>query len=250
MEKYSVYVHIFPNGKKYFGITCHENVNRRFQNGFGYRSQKYMWNAICKYGWNNIEHIVLHSGVNKDEACNLEMKYIKEYNTTCSAFGYNIDNGGFAAGRFTEEMRKQASERIKGKNHPMYGKHISDEHKRRISEGLKGRNLSDETRLKISNARKGKPGRFWTDESKEKVSKSLKGRKMSAKSFQALMERINSYPGRAANARRVICLDTGEIFESLAKAGESIGVPKGNIWRVCSGKRKTVKKLRFAYYEG
>ena len=40
METYSVYVHVFPNGKRYFGITCQEDINRRFQNGYGYRGQK------------------------------------------------------------------------------------------------------------------------------------------------------------------------------------------------------------------
>ena len=249
MDNYSVYVHIFPNGKRYFGITCHDNVNRRFQNGFGYRSQKLLWRAICKYGWENIEHVILHSGISKEEACDLEIKYINEYNTTCSDFGYNIENGGSAPGKFTDEMRKRASERMKGENHPMYGKHLTEEHRQKISQKSKGRHFSEETKKKLSNARKGKPGRVWTEESKKKVSDSLKGRKPSEKSVELLRERINSYPGRAVNARKVICIETGKVFDSLTMAGESIGVSKRCIWRVCNGERKTVHKLTFAYYD-
>lgn len=34
-KKYIVYVHIFPNGKKYFGITS-KAPNQRWENGKGY----------------------------------------------------------------------------------------------------------------------------------------------------------------------------------------------------------------------
>ena len=249
MDKYKVYVHIFPNGKRYYGITSHENEDRRFQKGYGYRSQKLIWNAICKYGWDNIEHVILHENITKESACELERKYIKEFNTTNPNFGYNIEYGGSASGKFTEEMKQKMSDRMKGENHPMYGKHISEEHKRRISEKLKGRHLSEKARENISSAKKGKKGRIWTEESRKKVSESLKGRKPSEKSIEALRSRIESYPGRSANARKVICIETGQIFDSLVKAGESIGVTKKEICRVCSGKRGTVHKLHFEYYD-
>jgi hypothetical protein len=43
-----------------------------------------------------------------------------------------------------------------GENHPMYGKHHSEESKRRISNTLKGRKLPQETKDKMSEAHKGR----------------------------------------------------------------------------------------------
>ena len=43
-----------------------------------------------------------------------------------------------------------------GENHPMYGKHHTEETKKKISEAKKGKTLSEETRRKIGEANKGK----------------------------------------------------------------------------------------------
>jgi len=47
----------------------------------------------------------------------------------------------------TIETRKKISEAKKGKNHHYYNKHMSEEHKHKISESQKGRIVSDMTRL-------------------------------------------------------------------------------------------------------
>ena len=39
MNSYSVYLHITPSKKVYVGITSQTNLNRRWQNGEGYRTQ-------------------------------------------------------------------------------------------------------------------------------------------------------------------------------------------------------------------
>lgn len=72
-NNYSVYMHIFPNGKRYIGITSNE-VNRRWEKGSGYKKQAKMKNAINKYGWENIEHIVLLCNLSKEEACKKEIE--------------------------------------------------------------------------------------------------------------------------------------------------------------------------------
>lgn len=91
--KYSLYVHIFPNGKRYYGITT-QDVNRRWGKGSGYSGQKLIYNAIKKYGWDNIEHKVLFERLDKDVACLLEQSYIALYNTNNIEFGYNVQIGG------------------------------------------------------------------------------------------------------------------------------------------------------------
>lgn len=56
--------------------------------------------------------------------------------------------------------------------------------------------------------------------------------------------------GCGAFRRRVICLDTGIIYESVAKAAIETGCSTSGITDVCQGKRERTKKHRFKYYEG
>lgn len=92
-NNYTVYMHISPSNKKYIGVTG-KNVNDRWRNGTGYRGQKYFYNAIQKYGWDNFEHIILNNHLSKEEAYLLESKYISEYSSNNHEYGYNISSGG------------------------------------------------------------------------------------------------------------------------------------------------------------
>ena len=58
MNNYKVYVHIFPNDKKYVGITMQE-PRELWNRGHGYKKCPKVYQAIMKYGWDNIHHIVL-----------------------------------------------------------------------------------------------------------------------------------------------------------------------------------------------
>ena len=95
MNNWYVYIHIFPNGKKYIGITCQNPINRWRKDGSGYKEQPLMWKAIKKYGWNNIEHKILLEGLSKEEAEQKETELIKEFDTLVeNKKGYNVQNGG------------------------------------------------------------------------------------------------------------------------------------------------------------
>lgn len=117
MERnYKLYVHIAPNGKKYYGITKRK-PEYRWNNGKGYRYNQHFTSAINKYGWSNIEHIVLHEGLDEDEAKELEQYMIQWYDTANRIYGYNNSLGGEGAnGRIqSEETRKKQSEAKMGK---------------------------------------------------------------------------------------------------------------------------------------
>lgn len=49
IENYKVYMHRFPNGKVYIGITC-QKPEYRWNKGKHYRKQSLIFNAIMKYG--------------------------------------------------------------------------------------------------------------------------------------------------------------------------------------------------------
>ena len=126
MNNYTVYVHIFPNNKKYVGITRQSTI-RRWNNGTGYKNSTIMYNAINKYKWHNIEHKILYTNLTKLEAEQMEIKLIKEWELNNPCFGYNIEKGGNATGKIGELQRKKISNTLKElykdkRNHPMYGK--------------------------------------------------------------------------------------------------------------------------------
>lgn len=91
--KYWVYIHLFPNGKRYVGLTKLKTLNWRWKSGEGYKTQQLIYRAIIKYGWKNIQHILYQVDTEK------EMKYLEKYliayyNTTNPLYGYNVSTGG------------------------------------------------------------------------------------------------------------------------------------------------------------
>lgn len=107
---YIVYMHVNKiNQKKYIGITC-QGTEKRWQNGKGYKKQPYFMKAINKYGWDNFDHVILESGLTKEEAGVAEHKYIELYDSANDEKGYNLGLGGEGAGRHSQETRKKMSD--------------------------------------------------------------------------------------------------------------------------------------------
>ena len=83
-----VYIHTFPNEKKYIGISV-SPFARWGKGGSGYREQSRMWEAIQKYGWDNIKHEIILKDLDKTTAKQVETALILQYQTTIPALGYN-----------------------------------------------------------------------------------------------------------------------------------------------------------------
>lgn len=186
---FSVYMHISPSGKRYVGITK-QKVESRWQKG--YKHNSYFTNAIQKYGWDNFEHRIIAENLSKEEACKLEMELIAKYKSNQHDYGYNCSSGGECSGMgvkhiVSDETRKRMSEAHiglqSGENHPMYGRHHTEEAKQKISEKNKGKTFTAEQREKISKANKG---RKMSPEFCEKISKANKGRKLSEEHKQKI----------------------------------------------------------------
>ena len=158
---YTVYEHVFPNGKKYVGITCRP-VKQRWKGGYqGYLHNKYMTNAILKYGWKNVKHNILGMNLTKEKAEQMEIAMIKEYKLTDRRFGYNIELGGKGANRITEETRRILVEKCSGKNNARYGVEVSKETREKMRLAKLGTKQTKEHRLHISIG-EGKPINQYT----------------------------------------------------------------------------------------
>lgn len=177
--EYAVYVHIFPNGKRYVGIS--KDVKRRFRNGKGYQHQKIMYYAIQKYGWKNVETVILYDHLTEEEAKQREIETIALYRTTDRRYGYNQTLGGEGGnGRVeNEENKKRFGERM-SKLHK--GVPLSDEHKQKISEALRGKpkSYSDEGRQRIIESNRTRPHSKQTrDRMSEHTKMAMKEKNMS-----------------------------------------------------------------------
>lgn len=76
MESWTVYKHTFPNGMEYIGITSGKPEDR-WANGRGYSNNEKMFSAIVKYGWINIRHEIIASGLSSEDASRMERNMIR-----------------------------------------------------------------------------------------------------------------------------------------------------------------------------
>ena len=218
MSGYTVYKHTCPNGKIYIGITK-RNVEKRWLNGKGYERQPHFYNAILKYGWDNIDHEILFENLTKEEACEKEVEMIAYYKSHGRRYGYNDTIGG---------------ECLEGENNPFYGKTHSEETRKKLSLASKGRHLSEETKMKIVAANKGKKR---------------------TKEFCEWMRQINLDRDRSSYASREIYqidADTNEIikkWDSIIQAAEFYNTSYVNICYVCKGKTRTAKGFKWQYID-
>lgn len=175
---YCIYLHTTPTGKVYVGQTSSKYLSNRWKNGEGYNRSKHFWNAILKYGWNNIKHEILYEGLTKDEADELEIKLIAKYRELNKC--YNLTEGGEDQHglRHTPEARLKMSLAHKGRPSPKKGIPLTEEHKAKIGKANIGHICTPEHRAKISAALKGHGDRL-TPEGRQRVRESLIGSTLS-----------------------------------------------------------------------
>lgn len=156
------------NGKLYVGITTRplkDRISEHKYDSFNRKSsnKSYFHNAIKLYGFDKFSFKVIetvHANTLTDlTEClySLERYYIEKYQTNDRNKGYNLTIGGEGISGYRLSPEHKA---IVSKTHK--GKHLSQEHKERISEFMRssnnprlGKHLSAETRKKISDSHKG-----------------------------------------------------------------------------------------------
>ena len=112
-----------PSGKQYIGLTT--NFKKRMRNHLRSNSNTKIYHAINKYGFDNFKKEVLIEVADPNLLPQLEIFYIKIYNTYKN--GYNMTLGG--EGTFGQIPWNKGKKR----------KPFSEEHKRKLSEATKGK---------------------------------------------------------------------------------------------------------------
>lgn len=224
---YTVYKLTSPSNKVYIGITC-QSVEKRWANGKGYKRCPAIYKAINKYGWENIKKEILLENTTENEAKSLETMLIKLHKSDNKKYGYNLTEGGDGTtGRIlSEETKRRISEKNKGKI-------ISEEQKEHLRQVNLGKHHSEETKRKMSESRKGKKfpnrKRVLSDADRKRLSDNFKG---------------TNNP----RARKVICLETLKVYDTLAQAREETGATKITDCCKHSYKHKSSAGLHWEYY--
>lgn len=192
---YTVYCHIFPNGKRYVGLTKH-SVEKRWENGNKYKTCPLVYRAIQKYGWENVKHEILSTVKTIEEAEAKERYYISKYRTTDPEYGYNILPGGDVSDNAaTKEIREKMGRGWRGKRR-------SEEEREKISLGVKrtfsrqesnghiGMKATGETRLKMSNSSK----KAWESEERKKDASRRMAERMADEAFKKkVLDNLSKY---------------------------------------------------------
>ena len=213
-DNYSLYIHLNKiNDKAYVGITCREPQIRWGSNGAGYKDQPKFYNAIKKYGWDNFFHIILLTGLNEDEAFELETEFINKYNAIEN--GYNILLEGIKSYPRNKPVYCKTTnklyESIKAAAQDIQTTATS------IIENCKGRNSTV----------KGYDFYYWN---KEK---------------QCIIEKPVFIKQQPKNAEPVLCIEMNKIFPSVNACEKELNLDKSGLDKALSGKRNGVKGLHF-----
>ena len=196
------------NGKVYIGssVNLHVRALAHFNSlkRNAHENQK-LQRAYNKYGLDKLVFEVLEY-VEKDTLLEREQYYIDTLNAVNE--GYNI----CPVAKHTVDWVWTPAQRKSrcGAGNPMYGKHHSEEHKKRISDAEKGRIP-------------------WN-----------KGRKMT----ESERLQVREYNG---NSKRVQCIETEIIFFSVSEAGRQYQIKPSNISACARGERKTAGGYHWVY---
>ena len=212
-----------------FTVYCHINkINSKKYVGITKQNPETRWHG--GNGYNNSEYF--WRAIKKYGWENFEHKILYENLTKEEAEKIEIQL----------ISKWETTNRAYGYNIANGGNHIgsvSEETKKKISNGRKGiateLHRTEKTKKKISESLKGIKR---NDETKKKISDFAKSRGMSELTRQRLIE---------ANEKRkmpVICMVTGIKYESASEAARQTGLCKSTILRHCNG---TLKKQKWEY---
>lgn len=225
MKQFIVYKHINKvNRKIYIGITSQKSIDRWGSNGKRYKRHTYFANAIQKYGWDNFEHKILIHGLTEEQAKRWETKLIKFYKCNNHSYGYNSTFGGDLNIPNDKTIQKILNTRrlkgidYNGKNNPNYGKHHSEETKRKISKALKGK------RCKENHHNYGKH--------------------LSEETKQIIKRKNQLYKNRC---KKVYCPELHKVFFSVKEVYRQLGIDFSSVSKVCRGINKKAGGFTFTY---
>lgn len=177
-----------------------------------------------------------------DDYREIEELILETFDAANDRNSYNLKNaavGGDTSMHFSEEARRKMSESSKKRD---FSKPMPEETREKIRQKLLGGKLSEETKMKLSESRKGAGNSFYgkshSQESKMKISLANSGKKMSSESVER----------RASKMRKQIQHpESGLVFKSIIDAGKHFGLHQSTISNMLNGHINNRFGLKFIF---
>jgi group I intron endonuclease len=233
------------SGRYYIGSTIH--LKRRIiehksklRNGRHHNFK--LQGAYDKYGESNFSFEVLEYVKSDNKLMEREQYWLDK--TKACKVGYNLSSVATGWGLY-------------GEDNPMYGvsprERMDDETYKRWLKARQGQNAPKPMlgkKHKKESIKKMVENRKWYKHSESwKKNHSLKmtGHKVSEKQKEKMAKfwNENMHP----NSKKVICVDTGVIYNTITDAANELGVTKQAISNAIRGKSKTCKGYKWSYHE-
>ena len=235
----------------------------------GQESNRLIGRALNKYGFENFDISILEKVEDYNLIDSREQYWMDYYQSYDLTIGYNVCKiaGSTKGYHHTENDKKRMSEIAKerfrqhpeyikfGKDNPMYGKHPSQETKNKMSKSRMGNQNAKgktwtlkqeyiENRRKNMIGNKNCLGRKISEEHRARIIESNHTRKISDATKKKMSE---SHKGKTA--KKVKCVETGIVYNSITKASEAIHKSSSGIIACCKGVQKTCGGYHWKYVD-
>ncbi len=230
------------DNKKYIGQTMESFYERWIRHSnlmLNHKHfNKHIQNAYDKYGSDNFVMNIVEICSDASEIAKLEEKYITEYRSKCECYNFlsggetmSKENNPFYGKTHTEKTKKKLSETHIGKNKGKLNNFYGDDHSG-VNNGFYGHKHSEESRKKMSKTKsemyKGVGNPFFGKKHTEEARLKMKDNGQNA-------------------MKKVMCVETGVIYNSIKNAAESTNTCARSISAVCCERRQTANNLHWVF---
>jgi len=117
--------------------------------------------------------------------------------------------------------------------------------------GIKGYKHTENSRRKMSEAKKGKPGIWARNPMPDYIRERLANARRAERGCRILPEsakielRKNAKKANEARRKKVLNTETGEIYDSLVQAAKMLNASRSATSRACAGKTNSKLKIRY-----
>ncbi len=217
-----------PNGKVYIGQTINKKQRKRHYSSGDFKQQIKLLNSVKCYNWNPADTYEIIEeclcGPEKENLNNREKYWIEYYDSFKNGLNCNYGGHGNLGHKHSDESRLKMSKSKIGVKH-------TEERNNKKSEYTKGRNHTIEAKAKMSKVKLER----MNEEIKEKIRVGLMGNKNGI--------------GNKGASKKIVCLNSGKIYDSIKAACDDLGVSGSNVINVCKERKENTKGFKFKYYE-